>query len=274
MNKKTLERELINYTNTFVFHNASLIPYNMIGGNKKYVIEYKEHTYEFIQLHNDMDKLILYSYDNMDDDCVILSIMKKEKVINLDSFGKKSKCYHGEIDIGSNLLKLTLKMIKNNKDKLGINKITLSDNATYPCETGERINLSKMMILLTGDTWFGKHGFIPYNNIDFKPNKQGIKIYEMNKKIATTILLKDIALKKYLLMIYKKYPDEMPIKLINTILIKEANKPEQLLIDFLNKFHKKSKFAFTCKWFRCYYEKLFDDLGLQITGHFYGLSYL
>ena len=106
------------------------------------------------------------------------------------------------------------------KDKLGINKITLTYNATTYCETGERINLNKMMLL-----------------------------------------------------IHKKYPEEMPLKLINEILMKEGNKPEQLLIEFLNKFHRKSKYAYTCKWFNTYYEVLFDDIKLKYIGHIYGFEY-
>ena len=52
-------------------------------------------------------------------------------------------------------------MLKKYKNKLGINMIILTDNSIKICNK-KNIILSKMLILLTGDTWYGKYGFKPF----------------------------------------------------------------------------------------------------------------
>ena len=50
-----------------------------------------------------------------------------------------------------------------------------------------------MITLLTGDTWYGKYGFLPID-------EALIPYYENNKKIMNTITINDIDLIKYLKM--------------------------------------------------------------------------
>jgi hypothetical protein len=56
-------------------------------------------------------------------------------------------------NVGSPLLQITLKMLKKYSSELGINKISLTDNSIKKCER-TNIILSKMLILLSGHTWY------------------------------------------------------------------------------------------------------------------------
>ena len=265
----SIETFLVSYLNTL---NRTGKKYQ-IGGTKKFTITYKNHKYVFVKLERfmttDDDVITLYSYDDDTRDCVTLSIEKNNKAVILTSFGSDNGCYHEESNIGSNLLKITLKMIEKYKDKLGVDKILLSDNSTYMCSVDKmKYNMGIMMTLLTGDTWYGKYGFRPYEN--YKLNKVQNKIYNENKKIMTTITMDKINLKKYLLKIHKKYPEEMTEDMVYKLLKKQNDNPNKLLITFLNELHGKDVFESTCHLFYVYYQRLFNDIGLKIAGHIYG----
>ena len=57
-----------------------------------------------------------------------------------------------------------------------------------------------MMILLTGDTWYGKYGFRPYtrHSDSFILDELNNKLYEKNKKIFNEITISNINLIKYI----------------------------------------------------------------------------
>lgn len=279
---KNIEFLVRNYINIFILKKDDKIPFLVGGGKKHFTVEYKDHIYTFERLIDDKNKYILYSYDNTNSNCVILVVNKKEKIINISSLGSLEKCYCDEIDIGSNLLQITLKMIKKYKEYFDINKIILKDNSTYQCikglikddtrkYNGPTLNLGKMLTLLTGNTWYGNKGFRPYTPeyiLDSFRNKS----YQENLNKMNTIKLKEVDFKKYLLLIAKKYPKKFTDIEINKLLkLIEENK-EILLKNFLNKFHSKDNFNSTCRYLYEYYEVLFKDLNLNNIDGLYGLE--
>jgi hypothetical protein len=275
--KRDIEFTIRSYINTFVLRKPEFIKnkeYNNkdkeIVNKKEFEIEYQGEKYVFERYYDDENKLILYSYDDKTTDCVSLFIDKKNKLIQLTSFGRNSGCFKSESNIGSNLLRLTLKMIEKYKDYFKVNKIVLGDNSTFKCSTNENINMGMMMTLLSGDTWYGKYGFRPFDENEYKIDKVGNKIYEKNKKIMNTVLVKDINLEKYLLKIHKKYPNEFTKEDIVNIIVLELKNPKKLLKDFLSEFTDKNYFDLSCKYFSTFYRKMFDDIGLKIAGHLYG----
>lgn len=282
------------YLNVFILEKDNQIPFDykpeIIGGGKKeFTIKYNNDKYVFQRFHDDKNKLVLYSYEGIKHDCVILVIDKNKKSIVLTSFGKYDKCFKQETNIGSNLLRITLKMIEKYKGYFGIDKIVLSDNSDYKCKTGESIDMARMSILLTGHTWYGKccsnnicprykdsinpcmygkYGFRPIDKDDYTIDKVGMKIYNNNVKIMDTIKVSDIDLKKYLKKINKKYPDEFHKDDIKSI-IKNVSK-DKLLKTFLTQFFDKETFDDTCRYLKTFYKELFDDIGLKIPAHMYG----
>ena len=74
------------------------------------------------------------------------------------------------------------------KDRFNIDKIILTDNSIKKCGN-KNIILSTMLILLTGNTWYGKYGFRPYDNIKDKLNRRMNIKYEHNQNIMETITI-------------------------------------------------------------------------------------
>ena len=238
----------------FIYRKSELIRRNktqarhfltdQIGGSKKLKVTYNEHKYVFEEA---MDKnyYVLYSKDEFE--CVAVVIDIENKIAEIHGIGNYKSCLDDiNTNVGSTLLKITLKMLQKYKDKLDIEKILLTDNSLKKCNN-ENIKLSTMLTLLTGNTWYGKYGFTP--------NDERFKIkYKSNKKIMNTITLKDIDLIKYLKM----------TKLDEKVIEKSEQyikKHQSLLVkDYLTKFLK--EYDKTCEYFYDFYEQLFDDLGL------------
>lgn len=238
----------------FIFRKSELIRQNkthlkkflnnQYGGSKKLKITFNDHKYIFDETM-DENYYVLYSKDEIECNTVLIDI--ENKIAEIHGIGNYKSCLDDiNTNVGSPLLKITLKMIKKYKDKLNIEKILITDNSLKNCEN-KNIKLSVMLTLLTGVTWYGKYGFTPVD--------ERLKIkYENNKKIINHVALKDIDLLKYLKM----------AKLDNTIIdhSKKFIKNNQSLLvkDYLTKFLK--KYDNTCKYFYLFYEQLFDDLNL------------
>jgi len=238
----------------FIYRKSELIRRNktqarhfltdQIGGRKKLKVTYNYHKYIFEEA---MDKnyYVLYSKDEFE--CVAVVIDIENKIAEIHGIGNYKSCLDNiNTNVGSTLLKITLKMLQKYKDKLDITKILISDNSLKKCNN-KNIELPVMLTLLTGDTWYGKYGF--------KPIEERLKVkYENNKKIMNTIALKDIDLIKYLKM----------TKLDKRVIEKSKKfieKHQSLLVkDYLTQFLK--KYDKTCEYFYDFYDQLFDDLGL------------
>jgi hypothetical protein len=264
----------------FIYRKSELIRQNktqlrhfladQIGGGKKLKVIYNNREYVFDEA---MDKnyYILYSKDEFE--CVAIIIDLENKIAEIHGIGNYTSCLDDiNTNIGSTLLKITLKMIKKYKDKLDIKKILITDNSLKKCNY-KNIELAPMLTLLTGDTWYGNikyncprnknhTDFCLYGNIKygFKPADYTlIKYYENNKKIMNTFTLKDINLIKYLEM----------SKLDKKIIEKSKEfieKHQSLLVkDYLSKFLK--EYDKTCEYFCDFYEQLYIDLGLYNFHH-------
>ena len=260
MKKATIELLIRNYINVFILRKHSILV-----NSKNIKIKYKEDNYIFEQVYDTENMGILYSYDDVYGECIILTIDKKDKSVIITSFGSLDKGYNEEIEIVSNLLKMTLKMIRKYKDKLGVNKILLNDNTIYRC-SNIKLDLQIMMTLFEGHTWYGKYGFRPYNkegNTYILDNYYN-KIYETNLEIMNSTKIKDINFNKYLLLINEEYSNQ-----INLFL---ENNNDLLVKDFLKIINKKDIFNKTCKYFNVYYKILFDDLQLKKINSYYGLD--
>lgn len=192
----------------------------------------------------------------------------ENKIAEIHGIGNHPTCVKtNTLNVGSTLLKITLKMLKNYKDKLGINKIVLSDNSIKTCGKhphSYNIILSKMLILLSGDTWYGKYGFRPYDNNKNKINKLLTDEYNKNKKIIENITIKDANILKYIEMTRKS-------SLIEDTKILLKNNPTYLLKDFIKNFIK--DYDKICKYFALFYEQLFKDIGLyDFHQRYFGLE--
>ena len=145
-------------------------------------------------------------------------------------------------------------MLEKYKERFDIKHIILTDNSLKKCGDNY-IKLSMMMILLTGNTWYGSYNFRPYS---LKTNKLKLDEflntkYENNIEIMNTITISNANILKYIKLTNKK----SIIRDVEKLLEKNSN---YLLKDFIKSFiHNYDK---TCKYFNIFYEQLFDDIGL------------
>lgn len=132
--------------------------------------------------------------------------------------------------------------------------ITLADNSLKKCGD-KNIKLSKMLTLLTGDTWLtkrGKYGFIPIERSNetnkYKIDKLNYKYYIKNKEIINKITITDINL----LEILSKTNNEKIIKSAEKLL---TINPKMLIANFLQNLL--NHYDKNCKLFVKFYEELF-----------------
>ena len=244
-NHPIIQKNYPNFMNySDIFRNKN----NQIGGSKLKVT-HENNEYVFQKRENG-NFVILFSMDNKHN-CVIVSIDTELRVANIDGInGDVPYCVMGQEHIGSDLLQITLKMLKKYHDKLKIDVITLTDNSYKRCGKN-KITLSTMSILTSGDTWYGKHGFRPVEyDVEFNIicHEYFNKLYNKNKNIMNNIKLKDIDLLKYFSKIKNFDKDQFEhVKCIIT------DNPDMLIKDFLKKFLK--NYNTTCNYFEQFYNK-------------------
>ena len=245
-NSKILQKNNINFDDLL-----KSIQYGSGKTNKltELKVIYEKHEYIFEQsLENNY---ILYTNDKEENDCIFVII--DNNMAEIHGIGNYKNCLNKiNQNIGSHLLKLTIKMLKENKKLLGINMITLTDNSKKRCSNNILIELSIMKILLTGHTWYGAYGFKPVNYVGTNASidVNAYKLYKENKKKFQNLLIKDVNLLNYINMT----SNEKLIKATKQII--EIN-PNMFLKDFLTKIL--TDFDKGCVDFSKFYLQLYDD---------------
>ena len=256
--------KLIIYRNSYILrkNNVSLnkfilniknSPTIFVGGGKYLEINYKDETYKY-KKYEDTEYYVLYSQDKHKYECASVIISKEDKLAEVHGISNYTSCLQNTNEnVGSHLLQITLKMLKKYSSELGINKISLTDNSIKKCER-TNIILSKMLILLSGHTWYGKYNFRPYDIYENRINEFMNEKYENNIKIMDTITIKNANLSEYIKITNNT-------KLINEISKLLKIQPDMLLKKYLKKLL--NNYDNKCKYFTMFYEKLFSDIGLH-----------
>jgi len=206
----------------------------------------------FYRRYNDEKNMIeIYLSDEIDNEkidkqfCIFIQIIKKLKIAHihtLQTINDVCSVIIPEFDIrhkGSFYLKMTIKMLKKYKKKLGINKIKLIDNAKIGCLKGE-FKLSPMLLLLKGETFYGKYGFKLVDENDRK-------IEEQNIKIIKSLFIKDIDFNKIITksLKYNKLTKEQS-NLLDNFINEVNNNQDKKYIDVMKNIFNKSNGNNTC----------------------------
>lgn len=254
-NSDLLKKNKINFIKLFNNYQT--------GGGKDLSVSYNDKKYIFIKSEDIDDHYVLFSKDA--DECVYIIISQEDKTAEIHGIGSYSSCLQEtNQNVGSTLLKITLKLLKKYKEKFQIKMVILTDNSVKKCHKVD-IKLSIMMTLLTGDTWYGKYGFKPikitgnvYSFDEFEVSK-----YKKNKNIMNTIKISDINLIKYI----KKTNNSHIINATEQII---KTSPNMLLKDFLSNLLK--SYDKTCEYFSMFYEELYNKIRVyEPHREFYGL---
>ena len=222
--------------------------YCQIGGNDKhYIIKYMDEKYTFELLDDEYStyKMYILKALNSDIDCVILNIDKENKIATLNNLtvGDNIKCSETIINnVGSHLVSIVIKLVQKYKDKFNVNTIMLTDHSFLYCNRGKtNIHLGDLQMLKTGDTFYGKFGFLPYAKDD-NYRKMYIKSYNNNKRIIQRLLVKDSHLLYYLNKFQINNKNIDITNLINLAIKYNNNK----LSSYIIKISSKKNFNDTC----------------------------
>lgn len=209
--------------------------------------------YKFVhEHHGDADLYMLYTKpDKLH--CIMILIDSKEKNAIIEGLsGDYPHCPNG-----SNLLKISIKFLKEQKNNFGIKRIILRDNSMKAC-FGKNIIFSDMYTLLYGTTWYMAYGFLPYDQNTKSYDRNLIKIAKKNKYIIDTTNVSDVKNFKKYINKYAEQGDFDKIKFNKKIDELKDEKLSHFLKLLLKKYNKN-----TCMLFCNIYQQIMFDLGIQ-----------
>lgn len=239
------------YNSPFGYYKCN----SQVGG-RTITIDYNNEQFSFVEF--DTNFWSLRSPDN-NYDCVIIGIDTEHNVaaicnINADTV----MCGHTILtNQGSHLLRIALQFLRENKARLNINRIQLTDTATISCPGNRKIRLDMFLTLLTGETWYGKHGFRP---VDKKCRDE----YRYNRNIMSTTKIQDIGFDSIL----TKRKDRLTEEQYNYLHKKynEIKETDVLVKDFLKHVFRKTKYKMMCSVFNYIWVDLASGLNLHLLG--------
>ena len=201
--------------------------------------------------------------------CIFIIVDLKENFIRLDTIAYNEKCFDeiqkellGEKNCsGTFLLKMALSFIKQINKNYKMKYITLKDNAFKDCGA-VKISVSKMHILIDGNTWYGKHGFLPKKDLIDVIDKNLVLKYQNNLKIINETYVKNVNLEKYLTNVYKnknniKYLRGVSLNFMLKVIKEYENKKLSIFMKKLLEYYDDG-----CHLFYLIYEDIFNELNL------------
>jgi hypothetical protein len=258
---KNLFKNYLNQSDTTLLQKGGSQNINLID---KLNFIYNDIEYIFFKSEIDEGHYVLYSTDEYE--CVSILIDRKNKLAEIHGIGNYKTCVittDSNTSVGTILLNITIKILKKYKDKLGINKIILTDNSIKNFTNNINIELSTMLILIYGETWYGKYGFRPYDMLLSKLDEINNNKYNKNIQIMKNITITDANILKYIKLTNKK-------SIIEDVEYLLKKYPNYLLSDFIKSFLK--KYDKSCKYFNLFYKQLFDSI--KLTSFYKGLFVL
>ena len=222
MKKNQILNLIYHYDDFYKESNFKFADINQLGGSFK--LEYNNAIYNFEYNNN------LYFYKTIDgnDDCITIGINKETKIISINNITADNSyiCFKNITQKkGTHLLLLAIKFAKKiKKEKYpNINRIILTDNSKLHCseQKDKLVKFSDLRQIISGDTFYGKHGFIPIDEKD-KIN------YNRNKKILLKLLIKDFDFKKYIIKFLENNKDINPKSM--DIILKYINENQNMKI--------------------------------------------
>ncbi len=201
--------------------------------------------------------------------CLIIFVMPRTKIASIENISYHKTCVSSLTRIkgqGTFLLKAALAFMQQNKQRFHIDKVYLLDNSRKVCKKAKTsVKLSLLSILTTGETWYGKYGFIPYDPINDVKDDAKCRLYVKNKKIVSTTLVNQTHVEQYIKNALKKLGMESLFQDIDGLFAHYNNMPiSTFLLAFTENFDN------TCVIFNEFYEQLSKDLHIH---DFFGVSF-
>jgi hypothetical protein len=220
-----------------------------IDSYEKYILSYNNIDYIFNKVIINKDFYLLYALDG--NTYINILIFKKRKLAEIHTVNKIFNYFnHTNQYINSKLLLITFKFLKKYKKMLNIKYIILIDKSRFHLTDNKELIASKAHALLTGDTWFGKYGFLEYDYSNYKISNLDNGRYNANKNKFLNLTITDVNLLKYI----NKTNNDVLIDVAKKTLIEN---PKMLLKDFLK--YLLINYDENADEFHKYYENIYDD---------------
>ncbi len=221
------------------------------GGGKTINLKLKFEGYVFSVYQHKSAKgydISIMRYDSLEspEHCMHIDIdVESDRAViqNISYYKECSRPMLGHPGGGGILLRLALYLLKHNKEKLRIKKVELMDNSSIICGS-KKIQLPLLKTLTTGETWYGKYGFKPFNSGE--EDEDLMDAYNQNYKIVHETKVKDTPLFDYL------------EEIIDDKTYEEC--ADMYLDEFFNHFLK--DFDDRCEIFEKFYRKFARKIGI------------
>ncbi len=227
-----------------------------VGGGKAWHTNLKFKGFNFrMNIIRDPDRTTFSIVGDHNLDCVVIFINHGTNYAVIHNISNIKGCIiAGQVYKrgGSLLLQLIITFLKKNKTDFKIKRAVLTDNSFKYCK-GDIITLSRMYILSTGHTWYGKYGFRPYDSQEEEPDRKLLKLYNQNYQIMKNAKVKDVKnLKKIIIRGFNKLkPKNINLNnILNVIDMMQEKKLTKFIKMFLKDYDK--------------YCKLFKEVELDI----------
>jgi len=238
------------------FKNKNFVEFiKQYGGgetDKAYSFIYKGEEFIF-EKYGYLIMLKGYYNTGMETDCIIIGIDEEKKIASINNISADDGliCFKQTTHKkGTFLLELAIKFVKQliKNNNINSNIIILEDNSMLICKKNN-VPLSDLKMIISGETFYSKHGFIPRNTKD-------VITFNKNKNVLSKMKIKDFDFLKYLLKFNnnKKYSS-----MINFININKENK----IGSFFEKYSQKQYFKDTCIIIHYLLEKILKKNNLK-----------
>lgn len=210
---------------------------------------------------NDRNEIV-YSLMTKSRDKECLLMYKTDDSIHIESINAWENCLTKDKKNinGTLLVKIALKFIDSIKEEKKIKKVYLIDKAEKGCN-GYSFNLSNFKILLSGDTWYGAHDFLPAmrktGSEEIIYDKNAYVNYVNNKKIISKLLVKDSSIEKIIIKKIKNITDNKIKNLLEELLLIIKTESNKLLSDVLKNYLTYEKINERCIVLKYIMDKLF-----------------
>ncbi len=251
------------------FNDDYLVGGSEADGINKIIFKYKNVNFTFYKT-SDKYSIIFSIFQGNDDEkainCSVIMIDRIEGSADISGISYDPKCFtqpqvnsFGPDISGKLLLKATLAFIEKMKDHYDIKYIKLRDNSRKPCKTaGDSVPFDTYLMFVSGHTWHGKYGFVPFNQELKKTNMEKFKKYTNNQKIVKNTKVKEINIAKYIKKAFKKLKRKVSDDYVDDLVNKNK---EKSIMEFMQMMSK--NYDEFCGIFFYMYDDLINELHMS-----------
>lgn len=247
---------------TKIFENCKSIQTGGTPEDQLNKITIKLNDNKFIFNSHHMDYLVFYNLLTPNEEaCITIEINKNTHIAHIESIQFNEKCFskYAAAKSGSILLKACEKLIDTVKNRYKLKYIWLLDISEKRCEKVKNvIRLWAFYMLVHGNTWYSKYGYLPFDHIKKETDKWILSDLNINKKIVTTTLVKNTQIKKIILNAIDKYDLNFDKNKIKQIIKKYE---DETVIKFFNDSVK--EFDLACELFYYIYQDVMMSLNMK-----------